>query len=228
LAQLQTPDANAHAPGARKFGLGVMLADGFEIEKVGALVTGAGALLIVVVVVGATVVGVTTVVGVEVVAVGFGEPCPVVRDFGVATNVTTREWWVAVVVMVTAARWTRRATVVVVDATVVVVEKVVVVAGPTLAVGRTTFAIAGSAVVLRTMPTTSEPIDAMTTERRGPRREVEKRRLGSPERFCPCVIPVMDQLSKIKSKVPPTTPQHLLNSVERSQSLAAIRKRSRM
>ena len=118
--------------------------------------------------------------------------------------------------------------VVVVATDVVVVATVVVVPIPNCAVGVTTFAMAGSAVVLRTSPTTSEPIEPTSTERRGPRREDEGRPLGSRERFCPCVIFVMDQLSKIKSKVPPTTPQHLLNSVERSQSLAAIRKRSRM
>jgi len=49
-----------------------MLADGFEIERAGALVTGDS--LSSVVVVGATVVGVTTVVGGGVVVVGLGEP----------------------------------------------------------------------------------------------------------------------------------------------------------
>jgi hypothetical protein len=123
------------------------------------------------------------------------------------------------VVAVVSLWWTRRATVVVDDANVVVVERLVVVAGPTLAEGRTTFAIAGSAVVLKTIPTTSEPIEPMTTERRGPRRELVKRRLGSPERFCPCVITVMDQLSKTNSKVPSTTSQHLLNSVQGLRTL---------
>lgn len=40
FAQVQAPDTNVHEPGARKSGLGAMLVDGFEIEKVGALVTG--------------------------------------------------------------------------------------------------------------------------------------------------------------------------------------------
>jgi len=57
-----------------------MLADGFEIERAGALVT--GGLFIVVVVVGATVVGVTTVVGGGVVVVGLGEPFEAGREFG--------------------------------------------------------------------------------------------------------------------------------------------------
>jgi hypothetical protein len=89
LAQLQTPDPNVHAPGAKKSGLGAMLADGFEIERAGVLLT--GALLTVVVVVGATVVGVTTVVGGGVVVVGFGEPFPVERDLCVDISATTRE-----------------------------------------------------------------------------------------------------------------------------------------
>jgi len=57
-----------------------MLADGFEIERAGALVT--GGLFIVVVVVGATVVGVTTVVGGGVVVVGLGEPFEPGANFG--------------------------------------------------------------------------------------------------------------------------------------------------
>jgi hypothetical protein len=88
LAQLQTPDAKLHVPGARKFGLGAMLADGFEIERGGAFVT--GGLFTVVVVVGATVVGVTTVVGVGIVVVGLGEPFDVDRDFGVPDVATAR------------------------------------------------------------------------------------------------------------------------------------------
>jgi hypothetical protein len=74
--------------------------------------------------------------------------------------------------------------------------------------------MAGSAVVLRTTPTTREPNEPMRTERRGPRREVELRPLGSPESFCPCVVLVTDQLSKTKSKVLPTTAQHPLKSGE--------------
>jgi glutamate synthase domain-containing protein 3 len=65
-----------HVPAARKFGLGAMLADGFEIESAGAFVT--GGVLMVVVGVGATVVGVTTVVGGGVV-VG-PEPSELERD----------------------------------------------------------------------------------------------------------------------------------------------------
>ena len=79
LAQLQTPLAKLHAPVARKFGLGSMLAEGFETEGAGALMT--GALFTVVVVVGATVVGVTTVVGVGVVVVGLVEPFEFERGF---------------------------------------------------------------------------------------------------------------------------------------------------
>jgi hypothetical protein len=112
------------------------------------------------------------------------------------------------------ARWARRgAIVVVVVATVVVVvSTVVVVPYPSSAVGEMTVAMAGSAVVLRTIPTTREPIDPIRTERRGPRRDVVERPLGSPERFRPCVTLVMDQLSKINSKALPTTPQHLPKS----------------
>jgi len=65
---------------------------------------------------------------------------------------------------------TRRAIVVVVVATEVVVVAAIVVVVPAakLALGWTTLAKAGSAVVLRTMPRTSEPIELMRTERRGP------------------------------------------------------------
>jgi hypothetical protein len=63
------------------------LADG--LETVGdAFVT--GGLFTVVVVVGATVVGVTTVVGVGMVVVGAGEPFEVERDAGVPEVATTR------------------------------------------------------------------------------------------------------------------------------------------
>jgi hypothetical protein len=61
-----------------------MLADGFEIEGAGALVTG----LIVVVGVGATVVGVTTVVAGGVVVVGLVEPFEFERDWWVVTATT--------------------------------------------------------------------------------------------------------------------------------------------
>jgi hypothetical protein len=113
--------------------------------------------------------------------------------------------------------------VVVVDVVVVVFSTVVVVAVAKLVVGCTMFAIAGSAVTLRTTPITSEPIEPMSTERRGPERDVEKRPLGSPESFCPCVIFDMDQLSKINSKSPPTTAQHLLNSGVRTYSPTRLR-----
>jgi hypothetical protein len=93
FAQLQTPEAKEQAPGARKFGLGAMLADGFEIESAGALVTG----LIVVVGVGATVVGVTTVVGGGVVVVGLAEPFEFEREWLVVDEATTREWRASVV-----------------------------------------------------------------------------------------------------------------------------------
>jgi hypothetical protein len=106
--------------------------------------------------------------------------------------------------------------VVVVGATVVVVAPVVVVVPtPNVVLGDMTSAMAGSAVVLRMTPSTSEPIEPTSTERRGPRREVEERPLGSPERFCPCVILVMDQLSKTKSKWHPTINQLFVNSKER-------------
>jgi hypothetical protein len=104
-----------------------------------------------------------------------------------------------------------------VDACVVVVATGMVDPMSSLAVGETTFAMAGSAVVLKTIPATSEPIDPMSTERRGPRRDVEVRSLRSPESFCPCVISVMNQLSKINSKVLPITSQHLLKSIESPQ-----------
>jgi hypothetical protein len=97
---------------------------------------------------------------------------------------------------------------------VVVAFVVVVVPTPKLVVGDTTSATAGRAVVLRITPSTSEPIEPISTERRGPRREAEERPLGSPERFCPCVILVMDQLSKTKSKRLPTHNQLLVNSNE--------------
>jgi hypothetical protein len=97
LAQLQTPEPNEHAPGARKFGLGAMLAAGFEIERT--LVTG-GLLIVVVVVgatvVGATVVGVTTVFGGGVV-VALGEPFDVDRGFTMDDTATTRECRVSTV-----------------------------------------------------------------------------------------------------------------------------------
>jgi hypothetical protein len=80
LAQLQTPAPKVHVPGARKFGLGAMLADGFEMESTGAGALVGGGLLIVVVVVGATVVGVTTVVGGGVVVVGLVEPIEFERE----------------------------------------------------------------------------------------------------------------------------------------------------
>ena len=133
---------------------------------------------------------------------------------------TTREWRTA---RVETERLARGAVVVVVDvvvdvvvvdASVVVVANVVVVPAPNRALGLTMLAMAGSAVTLKTIPTTSEPIEPIRTERRGPRRDVEERPLGSRERFCPCVILVMDQLSKIKSKVLPTVPQYLLKSAE--------------
>jgi hypothetical protein len=108
--------------------------------------------------------------------------------------------------------------VVVVGVADVVVASVVVEPLASDVVGVTTFAMAGSAVVLRITPATSEPIDPIRTERRGPRREVEGRPLGSPESFCPCVLLVMDQLSKTKSKVPPTTSQLPLNSIASSGS----------
>jgi hypothetical protein len=103
--------------------------------------------------------------------------------------------------------------VVVVVATVVVGVIVVVVPTDRVVDGVTTLAIAGSAVVPKTMPMTSDPIEPMSTERRGPRREVDERPLGSPESFCPCVNLFMDQLSKIKSKMPSIVRQHLLNSI---------------
>jgi hypothetical protein len=56
-----------------KSGLGAMLAEGFEMESAGAFFTGT--------VVGATVVGVTTVVGGGVVVVGLGEPFEFEPDF---------------------------------------------------------------------------------------------------------------------------------------------------
>src|SRR5579863_3548496 len=84
--------------------------------------------------------------------------------------------------------------------------------------------MAGRAVVLRITPTTSEPIEPMRTERRGPRRKVEERPLGSPERFCPCVILVMDQLSKINYKVLSTDPQNWVNSITNSLGLTTTAK----
>jgi hypothetical protein len=202
-----------HVPGARKSGLGAILADGLEIERGGALVT--GGLFTVVVVVGATVVGVTTVVGGGVVVVGLLEPLEFDREFCVGLLARTCDRRASVDLT---ARWARRgAIVVVVVATVVVVVTTVVVPIPNSVDGETMVAMAGSAVVLRTIPRISDPIDPINTERRGPRRDVENRPLASPERFCPCVMLVMDQLSKINSKVLPTTSQHLLKSVASSR-----------
>jgi hypothetical protein len=198
--------ANEQVPEARKSGAGAMLPDGFEIERVGALV--GGELLIVVVVVGATVVGVTTVVGVGVVVVGLEGPFGVERAGMVAVDSITRACRGAMVV----AKWAAGRTIVVGATVVVVVALVIVVElDSSLALGETMFAMAGRAVVLRTIPRTSEPIEPMRTERRGPRRVVEERPLGSPESFCPCVKLVMDQLSKIKSKVLPTSTQQFPN-----------------
>lgn len=104
--------------------------------------------------------------------------------------------------------------VLVVDVVVVDGTTVVVVPEPNLADGDTMFAMAGSAVVLSMIPTTRDPTEPMRTERRGPRRKGENRPVGSPESFCPCVILVMDQLSKTKSKVASTRPQNCLNSNE--------------
>src|SRR5665213_1169742 len=130
--------------------------------------------------------------------------------------------WARRVGAVLATCTTRCTIVVVVVASVVVVATGMVVPMSSLAVGETPFAMAGSAVVLKTIPATSEPIDPMSTERRGPRRDVEVRSSGSPESFCPCVILVMNQLSKINSKVLPIASQHLLNSVESPQTKYAI------
>jgi hypothetical protein len=96
--------------------------------------------------------------------------------------------------------------VVVVAGTVVVVAAMVVPV-PSVVEGSTTFAIAGSAVVLRTTPATREAIAPISTERRGPRPRREERPEGSPEFLCPCVIFVMYQLSETNSKVPPTISQ---------------------
>ena len=198
------------------------MADGFEIDRAGALVT--GGLFTVVVVAGATVVGVTTVVGVGTVVVGLVEPFEVERDVWVADVTATRAWRVSRIAMGRLGRFAIVVVVVVVvvDATVVVVANDVVVPMPSRADGRTMFAMAGSAVVLRMIPTTREPIEPMSTERRGPRRDVEDRPLGSPERFCPCVILVMDQLSKIKSKGLSTVSQYLVKSVDSPQPMADV------
>jgi hypothetical protein len=179
------------------------LADGFEIDRAGALVTGGLSTVVVV-------------VGVGTVVVGLVEPFEVERDVWVADVATTLERRVS---RVARGRLGRGAivvvvVVVVVDATVVVVANDVVIPMASRADGCTMFAMAGSAVVLRTIPTTREPIEPMSTERRGRRRDVEDRPLGSPERFCPCVILVIDQLSKIKSKGLSTVSQYLLKSVE--------------
>jgi hypothetical protein len=80
-----------------------------------------------------------------------------------------------------------------------------------LVVGDTTFAIAGRAVTLSTMPPTRKLSDPTTTDRRGARLEL---RVGSPRLLCPCVFN-MHQLSETHSKLPPTTAQHPLNSVGR-------------
>jgi hypothetical protein len=192
-----------------------MLADGFEIDSAGALVTG----LIVVVGVGATVVGVTTVVGGGVVVVGLVEPFGFERACWVVDEATTGAWRATVVAVTCATRRTFLSVVVVVGATdfvVAVAFVVLVVVAPTAKVvlGDTTLAMAGSAVVLRITPSTSEPIEPTSTERRGPRCDAVERPLGSPERFCPCVILVMDQLSKTKSKWRPTINQLFVNSNE--------------
>jgi hypothetical protein len=168
----------------------------------------------VVVVVGATVVGVTTVVGGGVVVVGLDELFVVGRE-ELVELATTREWRTVMALRLRCA--TCRTTVVVVESSVVAV--VVVVLVPRLALGVTTFAIAGSAVVPMMIPRASDPIEPMSTERRGRRRSVDECPLGSLESFCPCVILVMDQLSKTNSKPAPTNPQHLLNSVRNGQSL---------
>jgi hypothetical protein len=170
----------------------------------------------VVVVVGATVVGVTTVVGGGVVVVGLDELFVVGRE-ELVELATTREWRTVMALRLRCATW--RPTLVVVDSSVVVVVAVVVVVlVPRLALGVTTFAIAGSAVVPMMIPRASDPIEPMSTERRGRRRSVDECPLGSLESFCPCVILVMDQLSKTNSKPAPTNPQHLLNSVRNGQS----------
>jgi hypothetical protein len=84
--------------------------------------------------------------------------------------------------------------------------------------GDTELAITGSAVVLSTMPTTRNPSDPMTTERRGARVDA---RLESIRFFCPCVKFNMHQLSETHSKLPPTTAQHPLNSERPFRDIAA-------
>ena len=80
------------------------------------------------------------------------------------------------------------------------------------------FAMAGRAVALRTSPPTSRPSELTTTDRRGRRRRREEPR-GLPRFFCPCVMLVMEQLSRTQTKVLPTLGQHLLNSRELSSKL---------
>lgn len=89
LAQLHTPETKVQVPGAKKSGLGAMLAAGFEIVSAGVFLAGGG-LLTIVVGVGATVVGVTTVVG-GVVVEGLFEPFDTVRDLVIEDLVATIE-----------------------------------------------------------------------------------------------------------------------------------------
>jgi hypothetical protein len=107
------------------------------------------------------------------VVVGLEEPFEFECGAGVSEFATTRECRVLSVT----ARCTLTATVVVVVdvASVVVVATVVVVPIPRLAVGVITFAIAGNAVVLKMTPSTSDPIEPIITDRRGPRRDAEGR-----------------------------------------------------
>jgi hypothetical protein len=213
FAQPHTPLANVHLPGCKKFGLGAMLADGLEIVGAGALGTG-------------TVVVVPD-LGCVVVVVGAGEACEMGFVVGFVVLVTTRATWrfratvvfvMGCVVGVTLATCFTMV-VVVAGTVVVVVVEAIVGAVPRPAEGSTTVAMAGRAVVARTTPATREPMAPMSTERRGPRR-CEERPAASPEILCPCVIFVMYQLSETKSKVPPTSSQHPLNSLggQRSSS----------
>jgi hypothetical protein len=187
LSQLHVPLVSAHGPVWRKSGFGAMLAAGFEIVSAGGVTV--GALITVVVVTGAMVV------------VATDDSC----EFDCADRV------VVALPRRTAACRTRAdagASCLIVVRTEVT-ARVIVEGEVWRGVEDEALAIAGSPVVLRTVPNARAPNDPRTTERRG-RRDVLRR--ASTKFWCPCVTSVMYQLSESQSKLASTVSQLPLKS----------------
>lgn len=159
-----------------------------------------------------TVVGVVDVVGVAIdlgavvvvvgAGVGAGEACDVGFDDVFVTLVIGRMMcFVRADVFIDAGFFDRVAFALCFATVVVVAGRVVVVVGATVVEvvemvvprlreveGSMTVAMAGSAVALRTTPTTSDPIAPINTDRRGRRPGRLECLVGSPAMLCPCVI----------------------------------------